>query len=714
MWRRKLIVGIVAIVFVIGGLVMVHETGKSHFCGSCHEMKYIYRTWELSSHQDAPCSACHYDTGLLGMVKTKLQGAREGLIHLQDRPDPGEILPGIAEVPSERCLKCHESPTLPGELTYHLLFHTHAKHLERGAECTDCHANVVHGGKAPFKNTPTMSRCLSCHDGEQAPNRCGLCHLKLGEIKPPLYNPEWIAHHKENLEVTGEETCRKCHADDFCNSCHAVGRPVSHGGDWVYSHETIEPTERESCNECHEPRGDRPEADFCVECHEARSAHGPGYITSHPDEFQQEPDACGRCHDQTFCQDCHTRYMPHDPGWLVEHGPQSQGDRDNCRICHTDQYCTQCHTSGRPKSHTADYRRTHPALAKADAASCRTCHPTNFCQQCHKESLPQTHQADNWLRAHGGTALASRDACRACHDASYCESCHRGVRMPHPGGWVKSHPRSSPNARSCTLCHEQDFCNACHRGSKPDSHTGTWPNTHGKTAETSRSSCLRCHTERYCDTCHRLPMPHPSDIGTSHGSLALEPEGRYCGLCHVSDQCATCHAHKPPSSHADAEWRKRHGAAQGADSRCVLCHEADTCRKCHGVEIPHPEGWMLELHGASAEAKPKACASCHDTDYCGTCHESTPPSSHEANSFKKKHGSKPEREPLCLLCHGRDEAAERNVCDTCHGGLQMPHPERFALEHKPIGSFDQEGPCLHCHEIDHCKMCHAKIPDDAR
>ena len=711
LWRRKLIVVAVCVLGIAGMAVMIHQTSRPLFCKSCHEMQYVYRTWTESSHQDVSCEHCHYEAGVVGMIKTKIGGLKEGLKHVADRPAIEDIHPGISRVPSERCMHCHEQAELPDEFTYHLLTITHQKHLDRGAECTDCHANVVHGGKAPFKNTPSMSKCLGCHDGEEAPNRCGLCHLKLGEIRPPLYNPDWISQHKQNIIVTGEDTCVRCHGEDFCRTCHSVGRPESHRSDWIHAHASMEPSDRESCKQCHKPRGDGPEADSCVECHEAERAHGPGYINQHAEQFQKDADACGRCHKESFCQDCHEIYMPHEPGWLAIHGPASREKRDSCRTCHTDEFCAQCHTEGRPASHTIDFRSAHPALAKVEPETCRVCHPTNFCQRCHSNSPPASHASGPWIRAHGGSALAEPESCRACHSGSYCADCHNGVRMPHPEDWVRTHPNLGRNESSCLVCHARDFCTACHRGSTPDSHTDAWPKIHGKQARGDRDACRRCHSDEYCNTCHRLPMPHPADIGTSHAPLALGKDGRYCGLCHQSEQCADCHAHNPPSSHADREWLGEHGVSQQADSRCVLCHKANACRECHGLDMPHPDDWLMDMHGGQAERDPESCARCHDADLCQTCHESTPPSSHEAKSFAEKHGGKPDREPLCSLCHGRDEKADRNACDACHGGQPMPHPEGFTLEHKDIGDFDADGVCRRCHELDYCKVCHADIPD---
>jgi len=69
---------------------------------------------------------------------------------------------------------------------------------------------------------------------------------------------------------------------------------------------------------------------------------------------------------------------------------------------------------------------------------------------------------------------------------------------------------------------------------------------------------------------------------------------------------------------------------------------------------------------------------------------------------------------LCALCHGRDEAAKRNACEACHGGTAMPHPERYALEHKEQGSFDPDSLCFRCHDLKYCKVCHAEITREAQ
>jgi len=126
--------------------------------------------------------------------------------------------------------------------------------------------------------------------------------------------------------------------------------------------------------------------------------------------------------------------------------------------------------------------------------------------------------------------------------------------------------------------------------------------------------------------------------------------------------------------------------------------------------MPHPENWLLSRHGCIAPSGAKTCAKCHDSEFCRTCHESTPPASHETADFRQQHGAKANQEPLCALCHGRDAASGRDACLACHQGVPMPHGNRYAFEHKDVGSFDPKGTCLSCHGLSYCKVCHAEIP----
>jgi len=113
-----------------------------------------------------------------------------------------------------------------------------------------------------------------------------------------------------------------------------------------------------------------------------------------------------------------------------------------------------------------------------------------------------------------------------------------------------------------------------------------------------------------------------------------------------------------PADHTE-QWISLHGREAAEDlERCRECHDELACRACHLAEWPHEEAWQSE-HGAVA-------------------------SSTEARG--------------CYLCH------TATYCDPCHGGVHMPHPADFLVQHS-TGSFAQAS-CGVCHPGSDCDACH--------
>ncbi len=566
--RRRLVVA-TCLVLAIGLWLALPRIAAHLFYNSSPPMRHAYRTWLASSHHSVPCSGCHDQPGIAGMLRavwanTGRSGAERG----------GQTASsGMEAPPSARCLSCHLSGEMPEEIVYHLMTVTHQEHLDRGAECSDCHANVVHAVDGPFASTPTMESCLVCHDSDEAPDRCCLCHLDLGDGHPPRYVADYPDPHRKYVPLPEDDLCRRCH------------------GDYV-----------------------------------------------------------------------------HD--WTEGHEEAAQEKPESCRACHRDEFCRSCHTEGRPETHTVDFGTSHEEAIRATPDLCQLCHRTGFCLSCHQQNPPQDHQPATFVRSHSTVASTSPGLCRTCHPPTECDSCHRGMR--------------------------------------PSDHGSQWIHRHGQSASRRRSRCLECHNTSYCDTCHRIPMPHPKDIQSAHGPIALGRYGRYCSLCHSDDECAACHAESRPASHSAEDWPTQHANSEADSPLCALCHGITGCIDCHGLAIPHPDDWLLKTHGPETTKSPDVCSRCHKPDYCMTCHESVPLKTHEAGDFLATHGAKPEDEPECALCHARE--ARQDACLFCHRGIPMPHPEGYALDHKAHASYEREGPCLACHELEYCKLCHDDVP----
>ena len=175
------------------------------------------------------------------------------------------------------------------------------------------------------------------------------------------------------------------------------------------------------------------------------------------------------------------------------------------------------------------------------------------------------------------------------------------------------------------------LCIRCH---STTGHPGAVPS--GSATSPSMDQCLMCHNNRF---------------ESEDGQVAVAD----CGLCHTKPNYADV-----PASHADPQWKRRHGSV-GILSTCSACHtEPGSCSSCHnGLRMPHPEAW-LSLHGARAQQK--------GTQICGQCH------------------------------------VTGKYCDTCHQ-VPMPHPDDFVTRH-PRSAARAGQTCLNCHEVANCQACH--------
>lgn len=574
----------------ICGSVLIGITGgvayskKQILCTSCHEMRLAIQTWRVSSHKDVACGQCHLMPGIGDMIRAKISKQNESSYNKHN----AKLKESSAHILNANCENCHTKTA--ETIVYHSLKISHKKHLERGIECTFCHANVVHGPNAAVKNIPKMSSCLECHDGSRASNSCELCHETFGARKSSNFSSDWIAGHKR--EVANDITsCKQCHKEDFCQNCHqsTATRQI--------------PTK--------------------LNIKESKlRAHPSGWIKTHSDLAKKNPSNCKTCHAERFCIACHQEKIPASHSnsmWFSNHGKQIAQDASSCIVCHKSAFCLKCHATQPPSSHNSSWIKRHPAQAVTISKVCETCHTKDYCRKCHGLDIPHP---SNWQIEHRSAAMESRQICRRCHQDSFCTACHRSSRpKSHTSNWIKMHGSHAADKSACYDCHIKQLCQSCHTSTLPNSHKGNWLKTHGKTAKKDTSSCLVCHTTQNCSDCHKVEMPHKPNWLMGHKDSAnYEPTA--CIKCHDPSDCTKCHS-TAPASHTD-EFKKKH-SEQGKSSPglCDLCHSKDSCQKCHGVEMPHPPNFIMEhkKHGASL-AQSSPCFKCHEEKYCRMCHPS--------------------------------------------------------------------------------------------
>jgi nitrate/TMAO reductase-like tetraheme cytochrome c subunit len=166
---------VLAIVIGLGWGVMAY-TSTPDFCNSCHVMNTRYVSWQRSPHgAAATCIECHSEPGWGGELKAHFNGARYLVVMLT-----GEMSGPLirAEVSDASCLPCHPPEHLPETVRNHRILH--AKHMNMGLHCADCHAGLVHGTLYGGQTRPAMALCVDCH-ARRSPilAGCHTCHVQL-------------------------------------------------------------------------------------------------------------------------------------------------------------------------------------------------------------------------------------------------------------------------------------------------------------------------------------------------------------------------------------------------------------------------------------------------------------------------------------------------------------------------------------------------------
>ena len=148
------IAGICLLAFSAGAAAY---TSESNFCGSCHEMSPMYKSWAMSGHKNVACAECHEEPGVVGTVKAKAQGAKETYLHLTDNYTVPKASPEDIN-----CYSCHQDKVKNEAAAADRKDPHTKKHFENGMNCLSCHSGVVHD-EAKNTKLPDRENCFTCH-----------------------------------------------------------------------------------------------------------------------------------------------------------------------------------------------------------------------------------------------------------------------------------------------------------------------------------------------------------------------------------------------------------------------------------------------------------------------------------------------------------------------------------------------------------------------
>ncbi|MCL5105282.1 MAG: hypothetical protein M1133_14390 [Armatimonadetes bacterium] len=468
----------IAIAAVIPLAGLAYFTSRNPiYCSNCHYKSHEPELWResLVHPKSVNCIDCH--------------ATSRGIILRNFSAQPARVNPN--------CMRCHKLEDVKkiGAPGYRFLKNPnkiripHELHVvQLGANCTDCHYNIVHDHREHKTNRPPMEGCLNqCHTADA--QNCRKCH-PAGTVAPPI---------SRTLET---DTCKNCHDGFIDKALKFDGREYRHAKHiqngilcgYCHSNAIVHGRiliKAEECNRCHETK--KP------------ATHGANWLNAHGKTAKASTEVCKTCHQPRFCDACHGIQMPHVPGWRAEHGKAGVASGTVCAKCHT-------------------------------RDSCRACHMT----------MSKSPHGPGWKSSHGITARASKQPCANCHTNKFCSDCH-GVTMPHPTRWIEEHGKNAiSNAGLCSSCHstgKKNDCANCHRSRKPGFHNAAdWKQNHPNMGKQKQTLCQLCHGKDSCMDCHKTPMPHASDWMMTHKSHGASfKKGAFCFNCHQKDFCSKCH-----------------------------------------------------------------------------------------------------------------------------------------------------------------------------
>ena len=128
--RFLLFTGIYLGLFLILLAGSAEYTSKPAFCPTCHYMESFYQSWRTSAHNKVDCVECHFEPGISGTVRGKLNGLVQIVSYVSQSYKKRKPW---AEIPDNTCARsgCHEMQDIK-DSTYNFkgVMFSHKNHLQ--------------------------------------------------------------------------------------------------------------------------------------------------------------------------------------------------------------------------------------------------------------------------------------------------------------------------------------------------------------------------------------------------------------------------------------------------------------------------------------------------------------------------------------------------------------------------------------------------------
>ncbi|HAY35155.1 MAG TPA: cytochrome c3 family protein [Ignavibacteria bacterium] len=578
--RFFLFAGIYLGTFLILLSVAAEYTSKPSFCPTCHYMETFYQSWRTSDHNKVDCVECHFEPGISGTIRGKLNGLVQivnyvSLSYKKRKP--------WAEIPDNTCSRsgCHDHQALSDTSYYFkgvMFSHkNHLKELKRGKtlKCTSCHSQIVQGTHIEV----TEATCFNCHfKKSDDPGHkfdkladCSTCHDLKNFSEVQMADMRY-----DHTTVVGNNIS--------CISCH-TNTVAGNGG-----------VGKERCFQCHFENDRLDRYDQTDSIHSIHiSKHSVKCFACHsPIEHKIQkidpsvPPDCQSCHSSAHMQQ--VSLFTGENGFGVEKNPSVMFlNGINCRGCHI------FHEENKSGINTL----------KSGESSCEKCHGKGYdklTKQWEESSLKRLAMINsiyNTVKVQVNSSKSSNkpeaekymeeakhnigivDVGKSVHNVQFADQLLTGsYTLMKKALTVIGSSSNLPEFKS-GMEYIPNECASCHMGIQEVSAKKFGMNfSHNLHTVKNKVACAKCHSN-----------------ARQHGELIVNKEN--CNSCHhkqanSDNECAKCHSFQNQIYSGTYQNKSQPDFMKAGGVGCIDCHS-------DAVKIIKPDN--------------KICLKCHENDY---------------------------------------------------------------------------------------------------
>jgi hypothetical protein len=587
--RFLLFFGINILLFLIILTAAAEITSRPSFCPTCHYMETFYQSWRASKHNKVDCVECHFEPGISGTIRGKLNGLVQIVNYVSASYKKRKPW---AEIPDNTCARsgCHERQAFQ-DTTYEFIgisfnHKHHLQELKRGKtlKCISCHSQIVQG--THMEVTPTT--CFNCHfkksdDPEHKFDKlsdCNKCHNWKNKSKEDMAK----FRYDHTLVVKNDIPCQSCHnntvagngdvAKERCFQCHFEQDRLDKITDIDFMHKTHITKHSMKCFMCHstiEHKIQKIDPNLppdCISCHgSAHSSQVSLYTGENGFEVEKTPSVMFL--NGINCKGCHIFHEQSTKD--VKFSKAGKGSCEKCHGSGYDKLIDQWKGAAVKrlslinniyrivKSHIDNSK--HPNVVQAKTLLDNAYHNIKIVEV--GKSVHNITFADKLLVAGYNLMVKALNAIDAPvklpefkSDSEFipneCYNCHAGIQE------INKNIYGLNFSHNLHIVKQKVSCDKCHSNAEK----------HGQLILT-KQNCNNCHhssgkSNESCNKCHNIQNQiYNGNILNKKQPDFMKQGGVGCIDCHIdagkvlkpdSKICSKCH--KPDYESMMADWKK--------------------------------------------------------------------------------------------------------------------------------------------------------------